>query len=191
MIVAAVRTDSWAAALTEEQSWSLYYKARSCRWNEAAAWAVEEFGLDRPPSRTAFYAWLDQMRRDESAHRLEQQRIACLEAAAIAKESPLADEVTVRAYKQMAVETALRTGSAKEGLDFIAMAMAITDRTLKKQELKLKEAAQETKEDALKLMREKFEAAERRLASVEQTVNDTALTDEERVAKMKSIFGLK
>ena len=40
-----VRTDSWAAALTEEQSWQLYYKARGLRWNEAADWAVKEFGI--------------------------------------------------------------------------------------------------------------------------------------------------
>ena len=66
-----LRTDSWAANLTEEQAWALYYKARGLRWNEAADWAVKEFGVDAP-SRTAFYAWLGHMRAEESAHRLEQ-----------------------------------------------------------------------------------------------------------------------
>ena len=55
-----LRTDSWAAGLTEEQSWQLYYKARGLKWNEAAQWAVKEFGVDAP-SRTAFYAWLGRM----------------------------------------------------------------------------------------------------------------------------------
>ena len=70
-----VRTDSWAASLTEEQSWQLYYKARGLRWNEATDWAVKEFGI-APPSRTAFYAWLGHMRAEESAHRLEQAATA-------------------------------------------------------------------------------------------------------------------
>ena len=31
-----LRTDSWAAGLSEEQSWALYSKARRCQWQEAA-----------------------------------------------------------------------------------------------------------------------------------------------------------
>ena len=76
-----LRTDSWAANLTEEQSWQLYYKSRALKWNEAADWAVKEFGVDAP-SRTAFYAWLGRMRKEESAHRLEQAATAAAEAAA-------------------------------------------------------------------------------------------------------------
>lgn len=189
--MANVRTDSWAAALSEDQSWELYYKSRRCHWQEAAFWAIKEFGLAEIPSRSSFYAWQKKMRESESGHRLELQRVACLEAAAIAKESPLADEVTVTAYKQMAVENALRTGSAKEAQKFVEMAAAITDRALKRQELKLKEKAQETKDEQLRLAREKFEAAEKRLNAAAEVVSAPELTNEERISKMKEIFGIK
>ena len=55
----------------------------------------------------------------------------------------------------------------------------------------LKAAAQQTKDAQLKLAREKFEAAERRENAAKATVADVKLTDAERVAKIKSIFGMK
>ena len=159
-----LRTDSWASALTEEQGWQLYYKSRAMRWNEAADWAVKEFGID-PPSRTAFYAWAGRMRAEESAHRLEQAATAAAEAAALAK-TQTSDEAQIAAYKALAAELALRTGSAGEAAKFVDMAGAIADRRLRAAELKLKTAAQETKEEQLRLAREKFEAAEKRLERV-------------------------
>jgi len=159
-----LRTDSWAANLTEEQAWALYYKARGLRWNEAAAWAVMEFGVDAP-SRTAFYAWLGRMRKEESAHRLEQAATAAAEAAALAK-TQAKDDALIGAYKAMAAELALRTGSAKEAEKFVQMAATLADKRLKAAELKLKDRAQLTKDETLRLAREKFEAAEKRLERV-------------------------
>ena len=183
-----IRSDSWAATLEEEQRWALYYKARGLKWNEAAAWAVKEFGIDSP-SRSAFYRFLDAMRKDESAHRLEQAKTAALEAAALAKGVALSDTETEEAYKRMAVELALRTGSAKEAQRFVEMATSLADRRLKREEIKLKGRAQETRDEALKLAREKFEAAERRENAAKATLGDTKLTDEAKIAKMKEIFG--
>ena len=183
-----LRTDSWAATLDEDQRWALYYKSRGLKWNEAAAWAVKEFGIDSP-SRSAFYRFLDAMRSQESAHRLEQAKTAALEAAALAKGVALSDTETEEAYKRMAVELALRTGSAKEAQRFVEMATSLADRRLKREEIKLKGRAQETRDEALKLAREKFEAAERRENAAKATLGDTKLTDEAKIAKMKEIFG--
>ena len=159
-----LRTDSWAAALSEEQQWQLYWKSRLLRWNEAADWAVKEFGIDAP-SRTAFYAWAARMRGEESAHRLEQAATAAAEAGALA--GTLAkDDALIAAYKAMGAELALRTGSAREAERFVYMAARMGDQRLKAEELKLKAAAQETKDAQLKLAREKFEAAEKRLERV-------------------------
>ncbi len=163
-----VRTDSWASSLTEEQAWALYYKARGLRWNEAADWAVKEFGVDAP-SRTAFYAWQKRMRAEESAHRLEQAATAAAEAAALAK-TKTSDDALIAAYKAMGAELALRTGSAGEAGKFVQMAGALADRRLRAEELKLKARAQETKDETLRLAREKFEASERRLAAVQEAV---------------------
>ena len=160
-----LRTDSWAAALTEEQSWQLYAKARRCDWQDAAAWAVKELGLVRMPGRSSFYKWLDWMRGEESAHRLSQAATAAAEAAALAK-TQAKDDALIGAYKAMAAELALRTGSAKEAQKFVEMAAALADRQLKAAELDLKARSQETRDAQLKLAREKFEAAERRLERV-------------------------
>ena len=177
-----VRTDSWASSLTEEQSWQLFYKARGAKWNEAADWAVKEFGVDAP-SRTAFYAWQKRMRAEESAHRLEQAATAAAEAAALAKKQAK-DDALVGAFKAMAAELALRTGSAGEAGKFMRMALDLTDRQMKRRDLG-------QKDEQLKLAREKFEAAEKRLSAVQGAVDAPQLTDAERVAKIKGIFGMK
>lgn len=188
--MAKVRTDSWAAGLSEEQSWELYSKARRCQWQEAAAWAVKEFGLEKGPSRTAFYAWMTVMREEEHEHRMGQAAIAAAEAAALGGRCTK-DEALIQAFKALATDVALTTGDAKSASAFVNSAMAIKDRLQKEQELALKSAAQFTKDEQLKLAREKFEAAEKRLNAVQGAVDAPQLTDAERVAKIKSIFGMK
>lgn len=163
--MAKVRTDSWAAGLSEEQSWELYSKARRCQWQEAAAWAVKEFGLEKGPSRTAFYAWMTAMREEEHEHRMGQAAIAAAEAAALGGRCTK-DEALIQAFKALATDVALTTGDAKTASAFVNSAMAIKDRLQKEQELALKSAAQSTKDEQLKLAREKFEAAEKRLERV-------------------------
>ena len=186
--MAKVRTDSWAAGLSEEQSWELYSKARRCQWQEAAAWAVKEFGLEKGPSRTAFYAWMTAMREEEHEHRMGQAAIAAAEAAALGGKCTK-DEALIQAFKALATDVALTTGDAKSASAFVNSAMAIKDRLQKEQELALKSAAQQTKDEQLKLARDKFEAAERRESAAKAALGDTKLTDEAKIAKMKEIFG--
>ena len=187
-----LRTDSWAANLTEEQSWQLYYKSRALKWNEAADWAVKEYGVEAP-SRTAFYAWLGRMRKEESAHRLEQAATAAAEAAALAK-TKTSDDALIAAYKAMGAELALRTGSAGEAGKFVQMAGALADRRLRAEELKLKARAQETKDETLRLAREKFEAAEKRLNAVQEAVKSAKARggglSEETLRKIEEAAGL-
>ena len=190
-----LRTDSWAAGLTEEQGWALYYKSRALRWNEAAEWAVKEFGIDSP-SRTAFYAWLGRMRAEESAHRLEQAATSAAEAAALAK-TQTSDEAQIAAYKAMATELALRTGSADEAAKFVNMAAALSERRLRARELDIKARAQETKDEQLKLAREKFEfdaakAAMDKAAEIKRISADDALAADEKIAKVRAaLFGVE
>lgn len=191
-----IRSDSWAATLDEEQRWALYYKARGLKWNEAAAWAVKEYGIESP-SRSAFYRFLDAMRKDESAHRLEQAKTAALEAAALAKGVALSDKETEEAYKRMAVELALRTGSAKEAQRFMQMAGQLAEGRLKREELSLKERAQETKDSALALAREKFEfdaakSAMAKAAEIKSISADDSLAADEKIARVRAaLFGIQ
>ena len=60
---------------------------------------------------------------------------------------------------------------------------------LDRQKLRLTERAQATKEDQLRLAREKFEAAEKRLNAVQDAVADRKLTDADKLLKIKEIFG--
>lgn len=191
--MAKTRTDSWAAGLTEEQSWTLYYKAMRCQWQEAAAWAVKEFELDRAPSRTAFYEWLKQMRAEEHEHRMGQAAIAAAEAAALGK-NVTKDESLIAALKTLATEAALNT-DAKTASALIQSAMAIKDRLQKQKDLDLKAKAQGVKEEELRLAREKFEfdAAKKAMefaAEIKGIASDDALDDDEKIQKVReALFG--
>lgn len=193
--MAKVRTDSWAAGLSEEQSWELYSKARRCQWQEAAAWAVKEFGLEKGPSRTAFYAWMTAMREEEHEHRMGQAAIAAAEAAALGGKCTK-DEALIQAFKALATDVALTTGDAKTASAFVNSAMAIKDRLQKEQELALKSAAQSTKDEQLKLAREKFEfdaakAAMEKAAEIKTISADDALAADEKIAKVRAaLFGV-
>ena len=192
--MAKTRIDSWAAKLAEneESEWKLFYKAMRCQWQEAAAWAVKEFDLPRMPSRSSFYDWLKIMRSKEHEHRMHEAAIAAAEAAALGK-TVTKDEALIAAFKSLATEAALRT-DAKTATSFIQSAMAIKDRLQKAEEIDLKEKAQATKDDQLRLAREKFEAAEKRLNAVAEAVktakaNGGGLT-EETLKKIEEAAGL-
>ena len=163
------RTDSWYAMLSEEQLWQLYSVAKRCQWFETVTHAQKEFGLEAKVSRSAYYRWLDWMRGQESERRLAQARIAALEAGELAKTVGLKDETAIAAYKSLAAEFALKS-DAKTANRFMQMAMALRDRQLRSREVELKDAAQSTKDEQLKLAREKFEAAEKRLNAVKDAV---------------------
>lgn len=182
------RSDAWDADLTEAQRWQAYDLFRRSPWYAVAEWAHKEFGLRRAPGRGALYRWARRMRQDESARRIEQAVAARDEIGALAG-TAAADAALIDAYKSLAADLALK-GNAADAVKYTVMAMEIGNAQRKAAELELKARAQETKDAALKLAREKFEAAEARLASAKEVVSDAKLTDAERTAKMREIFGL-
>lgn len=183
------RSDAWDAPLTEAQRWQAYAHFRRSPWHEVSAWVEDQFGLP-PPGRSALYRWARRMRQEESAHRIEQAVTARDEVGALAAAACQDDSRLIEAYKSMAADLAMRSGDADGARKFTEMALALADSQRRRLELELKARAQETKDAALKLAREKFEAAEARLASAKDVVTDARLTDAERTAKMREIFGL-
>ncbi len=187
------RIDSWAAPLTEEQGWTLYYKALRCPWQEAARWAAKEFGLAKMPSRSGFYGWLKLMRAKEHEHRMGQAAIAAAEAAALGKRATR-DEAIIQALKALATEAAL-SSDAKTASSLIQSAMAIKDRLQKAADLDLRAQAQKTREADLALAREKFEfdAAKKAMAlaaEIKTVAADDSLNDDEKVRKVReALFG--
>ena len=183
------RIDHWAAPFPENTLWEIYYRIKPMKWTDAQELLLKEYGIERTPGRNSIFDFKAKMREEESAHRLEQVAQAQAEAAALAKGATVADEELEAAYKQMAVELALRTNSADEARKFMEMANSIADRRLAAQSNALKERAQATKDETLRLAREKFEAAEKRLAALKNAASDNTLSDEAKLAKIKEIFG--
>jgi len=182
------RIDSWDAGLTEAQRWAAYDQFRRAPWHQVSRWIADEYKL-RPPGRNALYRWARRMRSLESAHRVEEAVAARDEIGALAT-AQSSDAALIAAYKAMAADLAL-AGSAADAVRMTVMAMDLAAAQRKAAELDLKQRAQETRDAALKLARDKFDAAEARLAAAAGAVADDTLTPEARQARLKEIFGLK
>ena len=187
----SARSDSWYAGVAEEELWKLYSLARrGSQWFEVIRVAKEEMGLDIKCSRSGYYRWMDWMREQESERRLAQARIAALEADKIARGVGLDDDTSVTAYKSLAAELALKTGDAKGAKHFLQMALGLVDRQLHAKEIELKAKDLKRKDEELKIAQEKLKIEQAKSAKAVEAVNDKTLTDEERVKKVKSIFGI-
>jgi hypothetical protein len=162
------RSDAWDADLSDAQRWQAYDLFRRSAWYEVAEWVRSEFALTRAPGRNALYRWARRMREDESAHRVEQAITARDEIGALAN-TAAADAALIDAYKSLAADLALK-GNASDAVKYTVMAMEIGNAQRKAAELDLKRRAQETKDEQLKLAREKFEAAEARIAATRKTL---------------------
>ena len=203
MVAAIVRADSWAAPLSAAQMWAIYdfhYNpdgGAAGKWDVTVEWAEKEFELPRKPGREAFYKWLRSMRELAPAHRREVRETADEIAAEGAKSLSVTDEQIVAFVKSRALDAATVAKNPKEAERFIRIADSLiragqksAELRLKGEELALKTAAQQTRDEQLKLAREKFEAAERRENAAKATVADAKLSDEERMAKLKEIYGI-
>ena len=183
------RSDAWDATLTDAQRWQAFDQLRRSPWYKVSEWAAGQFNIPAP-SRTALYNWAKRMRGMEAAHRVEQAIVAREEIGTLAEAAGQKDAHLIEAFKAMAVDIVMRGGDTRDAARFTEMALAIAAAETKRKELELKARAQETKDETLRLAREKFEAAERRLAETKNIVTNEALTDEQRTAKIKEIFGL-
>lgn len=186
----SARSDSWYATLSEEQLWQLYAIAnRGAKWFEVTKIAKEELGLEVNPSRSGYYRWLDWMRGQESERRLATARIAALEADDLAKTVGLKDETAIRAYKSLAAEISLKTGDPRKGGQFLRMAMDLTDRQLHAAEVELKTKDLARKEEELKIAQKKLEILEQNEAAARGALGSRELSDADKIARMKEIFG--
>ncbi len=186
-----IRSDAWYAALSEDRCWALYETVRHMNFVEALD-VIEKNYPDLPlPKRTAWYKFLETMREADQERRIERAAQSAAEATKFASCAGVADAHLIETYKTLGADIALRTGDSQAAERFTHMAMAIADRALKRKELALKVRAQETKDEQLRLAREKFEAAEKRLNAAAEVVASPSLTPEQRDAELKRIFGLK
>jgi hypothetical protein len=199
--VAKVRQDAWGEDLPEEVRRELYAFTKAPTAEEKAAgrpWLRDFFRDVAPlleargiaaPSRAGWYRFLGRMREEESAARI----ISVETSKRIAQGIQRADvdcRLAADMFTALSVDAAAQgNGEAAKILGDAAAKYAAA--ALAAEKLSLDRAAQKTKEDALALAREKFEAAEKREAAARATVQDEALSPEEQVARMKEIFGIR
>lgn len=183
MIAATVRADSWAAPLTSAQMWELFdfhfdpHRAAG-KWYVTLDYAEKEFKIPHRPGHEAFYKWLRSMRKIAPAHHREVREAADEIAAEGAKNLSINDEQIIAFVKSRALEAAALSNDKEEAGKFFDMADKLiragqkdAELKMRQRELDLKAAAQQTKDEQLKLAREKFEAAEKRLKAVQDAVS--------------------
>lgn len=185
-----VRTDSWAASLTEDQQWRVFDKAKNCSWEDAAAWAVAEYKMGKMPSRTAFFNWKKAMQKEEHPHLIEMSLLAQEQAKSIAEKFNITDEEHIKMLMSAATNATILSSNPKLTASLIESAMNIKDRAQRAQEIKIEERKIAVKEEELVLARRKLEAWEKSKLEAKKVVEDKKMTAEEREARIKAIFGL-
>ena len=205
MIAPKVRADSWAALLSPEQQWALFnyhYEVVHGKWELSCAWAEKEFELSRRPSRAGFYTWLEQMNKLEEIHNEEIRTIADERAKSAAAQLTVGSETMRQALTAKMMDLILVSGDLKAAdiVKNIFTALSQEDTAakalqLKGREVELKQQAQETRDEQLKLAREKFEfdAAKKAMelaSEIKSVAADDSLDDDEKIQKVReALFG--
>ena len=197
------RSDAWEAQLPAGTAQELYRLTKPPTEEEAKAGRPWLRDFDRDvlpylslhgivaPSHATWFRFKHRMRMDEAAATIisveASKRIA--EGITAAKIDP---QLAADMMTSLSVDEAAKPdGERNEKVMQIFASAAAMFKTAEQRdrELALKAAAQQTKDEQLKLAREKFEAAERRENAARNALGDTKLTDAAKIAKMKEIFG--
>ena len=199
------RKDAWGESLPEDVRWQLYAYTKPPAEGEDRPW-LRDFHADVlpylsqqgivAPSQAGWYRFLGRMREAAAAKAIigveTSKRIA--EGLTAAKIDPrlAADMLTALSVDEAAKPPDERNEKVMQ--IFASAAALFTASAQRARELELKQAAQATRDEQLRLAREKFEAAERRLATVQDAVktakaNGGGLTDE-TLRKIEEAAGL-
>ena len=198
-----VRNNAWEAQLPADTVKELYRLTKCPTKEEAKAGRPWLRDFDRDvlpylslhgivaPSRAGWYRFKHRMRMDEAAATIisveASKRIAQGITASKIDPQLAADMMTSLSVDEAAKPPEERNEKVMQ--IFASAAAMFKTAEQRDRELALKAAAQQTKDEQLKLAREKFEAAERRENAARSALGDTKLTDAAKIAKMKEIFG--
>ena len=199
------RSDAWEANLAADEARELYRLSKpptEAEKKEGRPW-LRDFESDVvpylslrgivAPGRSTWYRVLGRMREEEADSRIVRlftsKNIAQRMAEAKVDPRVASDFMTALAMDEATKGDEERNDEAMKMFSSAAAMFAASAQRDK--ELQLKADKGRRDDEALKLAREKFEAAEKRLAAVQGAVDAPQLSDAERVAKIKSIFGMK
>ena len=164
----APRSDSWYAGLTEEQLWEMYSTAKKfgSAWYRTIEWANAKWKLELRTSQTAYYRWKEWMYDQDSGTR---EHFAALTSRSVEEQAAAArilDRSLTDGIKSLAAQALFVADDPVKGRALAETFSKFATAALEGEKLKLAAAAQSTKDEQLKLAREKFEAAEKRLERV-------------------------
>ena len=184
-----LRKDAWESPLSAELREQFYFAIEPLDFPEGTALAAKEPYSLPAPSMAGYYRCQGRARAAIEKARLRASALAKLETAQAvaplvrsAAVNAVGDGVMADTLASLAA-TAVMQGADKDTITALgSLACGFRANALKA-------AAQQTKDEQLKLAREKFEAAERRENAARNALGDTKLTDAAKIAKMKEIFG--
>lgn len=186
MTAAKTRADAWGADLPEEARWDLYNLTLPARegderraalgtYEEARAYIADSLRLS-PPSRAGWYRFLARMRQELQLKSIYRVAGSCESAKELTREAKIDFAAAADALRARAVDAAME-GDEKSAQVYAAAATAF--------------AAEARKAEELKISLRRIELLEAKSREAKETVADAKLTDAERVAKVRQIFGLK
>ncbi len=187
----APRSDSWYAGLTEAQLWEMYSVAKKFggAWYKTVEWANEKWGLELQTSKSGYYRWTDWMEGQDCGVRDQFAALAAKKVDEQAAAAQIIDKSLTDGIKSLVAQALFVADDPVKGRALAETFSKFSTAAIEQEKLRLAAAAQTTKDEQLKLAREKFEAAERRENAAKAALGDTKLTDEAKLAKMKEIFG--
>lgn len=204
-VLRKTNANAWGEDLAEDLRWELYGLTKAPTAEEKASgrpWLkdyrqdvvphLEGRGLD-VPSRSGWYRFLGRMRCQDRLKMVYAVQSANATARTLAREA-IDDETAAAAFKGRAVDAAME-GDDRAAALYASAANAFRDRAAKAKELALKEAAQRTKEETLRLAREKWEfdvakAAMEKAAEIRNIAGDAGLDADAKIAAVRTaLFG--
>ena len=191
------RADSWECCMSDEQQRELYRWALTPFEDEAKNFRrpnfdecmrhLDEMGVKRP-SRPGWFRFKVRMEKDRRLEMLYSVQGSGESAKDLAAMSPADYALAADTFTNMALDAGMK-GNEKAVAIFSSAARLYQDKLQQDKKLDLQSRAQQTKDEQLKLAREKFEAAERRIEAARGALNSHVMTDADKLAKMKEIFG--
>ena len=203
MDLTKTRSDAWGEDLPEETRWEIYGFTKPPREDDADRPHLKSYEDARehaaargitPPSRAGWYRFLARMRKAEHLRLVYRVQGAGETATDLAREAGITDATAAEAFRALSVNAAM-DGDDKGAALYALTAARFKAATIKSGEFALRERAQETKDEQLKLAREKFEfdAAKKAMelaAEIKDVAGDDSLDDDEKIQKVReALFG--
>ena len=202
--IKTARIDAWESRLTDSEQRELYRwtqtpidrgdgsGARRPGYDECMA-HLAELGLERP-GRSSWFRFKTRMEKERRLEMLYSIQASGESAKDLSSMSPADYELASNVFTNLAIDASMK-GNDKAVAIYSGAARHYREMVQNEKALDLKSAAQATKDEQLRLAREKFEfdAAKRAMelaAEIKTVAADDSLDDDEKIQKVReALFG--